>query len=58
MEFNGYLWTSVIKNLVLLMALSLAGPELVGDQGNEHELMEQQSEVHMAEKEQVLSVHC
>ena len=40
------------------MALSLAGPELVGDRGNKHELMEQQSEVHMAEKEQVLSVHC
>ena len=32
------------------MALSLVGPESLGDQDNEHKLMEQQSEVDTAEK--------
>ena len=44
-----YVLWGLIWNEMIDMALSLVGPELVGVRDNEHELMEQRSEVNAAE---------
>ena len=45
-----YVLWGLIWNEMIDMALSLVGPESVGVRDNEHELMEQWSEVDTAEK--------